>query len=91
VAVRALLPRAFPQNARSVQHETAGEPPPTTETNSPPVAGTVQIMTEEPLEVSPDPYEDGRAPWMRALRRRPWIVPAALLGAAAAYLLLRRR
>jgi hypothetical protein len=74
-----------------VQHETAEPSAHDVEAGSRPVAGTVRIMTEEPLEVSPDPREDERAPWQRELRRRPWIVPAVLLGAAAAYFLLRRR
>lgn len=75
-----------------MQHDTAEPSAREVETDdSRPVAGTVRIMTEEPLSVSPDPREDERAPWQRELRRRPWIVPAVLLGAAAAYFLIRRR
>jgi len=51
----------------------------------------VRIMTDEPLEVSADPDGGGFAAGFRQLSRRPWIVPAALLGGAALYFLLRRR
>jgi hypothetical protein len=57
-----------------------------------PVAGTVRLMTEEPLEMP----RNGRAEGIREqlsliVNRRPWLVPAVLLGAGVAYLLVRRR
>ena len=75
----------------TVQHEAGGAPPENEEQNPRPVAGTVRIMTDEPLEVSADPDSGGLAAGLRQLSRRPWIVPAALLGGAALYFLLRRR
>lgn len=74
-----------------MQHETTGAPSEDAEENPRPVAGTVRIMTDEPLEVSSDPVSGALATGLRQLNRRPWIVPAALLGGAALYFLLRRR
>lgn len=56
------------------------------------VRGTVRLMTERPVELpvpsaSPSLWE--RAAYQRS--RRPWLIPAALLGAAALVLLVRRR
>ena len=56
------------------------------------VAGTVQLMTDEPVVVPPlAQLETLRHRWTEELSRRPWIVPALLVGAAALVLLLRRR
>ena len=56
------------------------------------VAGTVRLMTDEPVEVPPLAQLDTlRQRWAYQVNRRPWIVPALLLGAAALLLLLRRR
>lgn len=57
-----------------------------------PVAGTVQLMTEQPLEVPPLSQLDTlRNRWAYQVSRRPWIIPAALLAAGALVLLLLRR
>ncbi len=54
------------------------------------VPGTIRLMTDEPLPVSAGrPAVIERAAIM--LNRRPWLVPAALVAAGVAYLLLRRR
>jgi CBS domain-containing protein len=57
-----------------------------------PVAGTVRLMTDEPIVVR---SLEGEPPLGERLselvRRRPWIAPAALLAVVAAYLVLRRR
>lgn len=51
--------------------------------------GRIQIVTSQPIPLEADP---GPAARIRAeISRRPWIFPAALLGAAAVYLLARRR
>lgn len=56
------------------------------------VAGTVQLMTEDPIEVPPlAELESLRQRWAYQVNRHPWIVPALLLGGAALVLLLRRR
>ncbi|MBV9100181.1 MAG: hypothetical protein JOZ46_08835 [Candidatus Dormibacteraeota bacterium] len=59
---------------------------------APPVPGTVRLMTDEPLEVPRDGAIGGFGQeFSRIVNRRPWLVPAALLGVAMAYLLVRRR
>lgn len=59
---------------------------------SAPVAGTVRLMTDEPLEVPRDGAIGGLGQeFNRIVNRRPWLVPAVLLGVAMAYLLVRRR
>ena len=56
------------------------------------VAGTVRLMTDQPVEVPPlSDLEKLRHRWAYQINRRPWIVPTALLGAAAVVLLLRKR
>jgi hypothetical protein len=60
-------------------------------TDRPPVAGTVQLMTEEPLMLPADAQSGARERAGEMLSRRPWIVPAALLAIGAAYLMVRRR
>jgi len=91
VDVAATAPPRLRAECTTVQHESAGAPPHDVEQDPRPVAGTVRIMTDEPLEVSADPDGGGFAAGFRQLSRRPWIVPAALLGGAALYFLLRRR
>jgi hypothetical protein len=57
-----------------------------------PVAGTVRLMTEEPLEMPRNGHAEGiRQQLNLIVNRRPWLVPAVLLGAGVAYLLVRRR
>ena len=53
-------------------------------------AGVVRVVTNEPIAVPVDANSPS-ALWRSWLSERPWIAPVALLGAAAAYLLLRRR
>jgi hypothetical protein len=58
----------------------------------PDVAGTVQLMTDEPIEMPASaPLDSFREQWAYQVNRRPWIIPAALLAAGALVLLLRRR
>jgi hypothetical protein len=57
-----------------------------------PVPGTVRLMTEEPLEMPRDGHAEGLRQQLNLIvNRRPWLVPAVLLGAGVAYLLVRRR
>jgi len=57
-----------------------------------PVPGVVRLMTEEPLELaSPSPLAGVRERAAEAFNRRPWVLPACLLGAGGIYLMLRRR
>jgi hypothetical protein len=57
-----------------------------------PVPGVVRLMTEEPLEMPSPTLLDGiRERVAETLNRRPWLVPACLLGAGGVFLLLRRR
>lgn len=65
-----------------------GEEEPAHET---PVPGTVRLMTEEPVELPRDGAGGLGQEVSRIVNRRPWLVPAVLLGAAMAYLLVRRR
>jgi hypothetical protein len=53
------------------------------------VPGRIHVVTPEPIAVAAHP--GALAPLGAAISRRPWIFPAALLGSAAAYLLLRHR
>jgi len=56
------------------------------------VAGTVRLMTDEPVEVPPLSQLDSlRDRWSYQVNRRPWIIPAALLAVVAVVLLSRRR
>jgi hypothetical protein len=55
------------------------------------VAGTVRLMTEEPFEIDED-AEAGIGQRVSAIvTRKPWVIPAALLGIGVAFLVLRRR
>jgi hypothetical protein len=56
-----------------------------------PVAGTVRLMTDEPLEWTDDEHGPVRERVAEIVNRRPWILPAALLALGAAFLLFRRR
>ena len=57
-----------------------------------PIAGTVRLMTEEPLEMPRDGHAEGLRQQLNLIvNRRPWLVPAVLLGAGVAFLLVRRR
>lgn len=49
--------------------------------------GTIHIVTDEPIEIDDRPVARAWA----AVRRRPWLPPAVLLGLVASYLLLRSR
>ena len=83
---------AFPQNGRV--NDAAGTEPEIRihETSErPPVLGTVQVMTDEPLPLPADHRTGARERAGEMLSRRPWIVPAGLLAVGAVYLLLRRR
>ena len=54
------------------------------------VAGTVRLMTEDPFEI--DDAGAGISDRIRSMAaRRPWIIPAALVGIGVAFLVLRRR
>jgi hypothetical protein len=55
------------------------------------VAGTVRLMTEDPFEIDED-SEAGLGQRLSAIvTRKPWVIPAALLGIGVAFLVLRRR
>ncbi len=55
------------------------------------MAGTVRLMTEDPFEVDED-AEAGLGQRLAAIvTRRPWVIPAALLGIGVTFLVLRRR
>jgi hypothetical protein len=55
------------------------------------VAGTVRLMTEDPFEFDED-AKVGLGQRLAAITtRRPWVIPAALLGIGVAFLVLRRR
>ena len=57
-----------------------------------PVAGTVRLMTDEPIPVkSLDPASPLSERLQEIASRRPWVFPAVLLAGAALYLLLRSR
>ena len=57
-----------------------------------PVAGTVRLMTEEPIPAERLPVSGGGlSDLLIELRRRRWLVPAVLLGLIALILLARRR
>jgi len=72
--------------------ETSQEPVETDPIQNEPVPGVVRLMTEEPLEVpGPSAFNTLRERWAEAVNRRPWIIPAGLLGAAGLFLLVRRR
>ena len=59
---------------------------------SPDVTGTVQLMTDVPVEMPrPSALETLRERWAYQVNRRPWIIPATLLAAGALVLLFRRR
>ncbi len=56
------------------------------------VSGEVRLMTPVPLEMPAlTPTESLRERWSYQLSRRPWLIPATLLGAGALVLVLRRR
>ena len=64
----------------------------TSETQAAPVAGSVKIMTEEPVELPEDTLVDDLLDGLsEQINRRPWVVPAAIAGGIALYLLLRHR
>jgi hypothetical protein len=55
------------------------------------VAGTVRLMTEDPFDVD-EGAKTGLAHRVKAIAaRKPWVIPAALLGIGVAFLVLRRR
>jgi hypothetical protein len=55
------------------------------------VAGTVRLMTEDPFEIDQD-AETGLGQRLASIAtRRPWVIPAALLGIGVTFLVLRRR
>ena len=55
------------------------------------VAGTVRLMTEDPFEIDED-ADTGIGQRLSAIAtRKPWIIPAALLGIGVAFLVFRRR
>jgi uncharacterized protein involved in exopolysaccharide biosynthesis len=55
------------------------------------VAGTVRLMTEDPFEFEED-VKVGLGQRLASITtRRPWVIPAALLGIGVAFLVLRRR
>ena len=59
------------------------------DTDMPLPAGTIRVVTDVPVEI--DPNEPALLAAARIqLTRRPWVVPALVLGLGAAYLLLRR-
>ena len=63
-----------------------------TRPDGPPVAGTVRLLTDEQVEIPKDGSLAGLGQELsRIVNRRPWLVPAVLLGVATAYLLVRRR
>jgi hypothetical protein len=55
------------------------------------VGGVVQVVTDEPMPLSRDGVESLRQRLSFIVNRRPWLIPAVLLGAGMAYLLVRRR
>ena len=55
------------------------------------VAGTVRLMTDDPFEVDED-AETGLGQRLKTIAaKKPWVIPAALLGIGVAFLVLRRR
>ena len=52
-----------------------------------PPNGSIHIVTDEPIEIDDRPAARAWA----ALSRRPWLLPALILGLVASYLLLRGR
>lgn len=52
-----------------------------------PPNGSIQIVTDEPIEIDDRPVARARA----AVSRRPWLPPALILCLVASYLLLRSR
>lgn len=61
----------------------------TDDVDQPAVPGTVQLMTEEPLEVAPS--ANGHNPLAAQVEERPWLVAVALLGLLGIFLALRKR
>jgi uncharacterized protein involved in exopolysaccharide biosynthesis len=55
------------------------------------MAGTVRLMTEDPFEIDEDSESGLRQRLAGIATRKPWVIPAALLGIGVAFLVLRRR
>jgi hypothetical protein len=55
------------------------------------VAGVVRLVTDTPIQVPRDGGGDLRQRVAYVLNRRPWVVPAVLIGACVLVLLVRRR
>jgi hypothetical protein len=55
------------------------------------VAGTVRLMTEDPFEFDEDAETGMRQRITAIATRKPWVIPAALLGIGVTFLVLRRR
>lgn len=53
--------------------------------------GSIRVVTDEPVCIEADAGGGPVAAVRTQLGRRPWLVPAVLLAAAAAYLIARRR
>src|SRR6266566_3766931 len=82
VDVDTTAPPRLRAECTTVQHETAGAPPHDAEQDPRPVAGTVRIMTDEPLEVSADPDGGDFAAGFRRRRRRRASAPRTQVGVA---------
>jgi hypothetical protein len=56
-----------------------------------PIAGTVRLMTEEPFQIDSDDDAGIGRRLSSIAAKRPWVIPAALVGIGVAFLVLRRR